>query len=172
MTTSDTPQTGSDNDLVDDENVSPTSYLSYKQKAAYRRQEQWLATFAETNSESAACEAVPCTLRIVQLWKAEDYLGFLARWTAAKKRFTDRIEAHLAYLALNTKPGQNPTPVLAILNAELPEKYRQNVQPTDDHAVTLLAELRKRAKADAEDMRKAEEQRKQADGDRDGGQTG
>jgi hypothetical protein len=127
--------------------ISPSS-LPPRQLKAWKRQEEYLAAYAASNSETAGCNAAGITRRIVRLWRLENYLDFRQREIDAHSRFTDEMESHLAYLAFGTKPGQNVTPVLAILNAELPNKYRPQGPPPDANAAEIASRLRAMAKDD------------------------
>ncbi|MCH8330754.1 MAG: hypothetical protein IH946_05155 [Bacteroidetes bacterium] len=59
----------------------------------------------------------------------------------------DLIEDKLMELGMGLKPGQNVTPLLAKANAEMPEKYRNNVVVTDDRSKEVLDRLSERRRA-------------------------
>lgn len=135
----------------DQDGISPYFSLSPIQKRIWHRQETFLAAYSAANSDSAGLEAAGIVRRTLQLWRQHDTLGFNARYDAAHATFVDRLESKLAELALAIKPGQNPMPLIVALNAERPDKYRPNVQPTDERAQELLAELRKRARQERQE---------------------
>ena len=78
---------------------------------------------------------------VVYQWKKYNYLGFADKLEQAQHEFREYLEdLALKYLE-GTRPGQNPTMLIAMLNASWPEKWRRN-EPGSDDAKEVLAAVR------------------------------
>jgi hypothetical protein len=77
------------------------------------------------------------------LWQKENKLEFGKRLAEADEGFCNMLEGHAVKLALETKAGQNPVLLIALLNANLPDKYRPQSVQIDGKAEETLVTLRK-----------------------------
>ena len=127
---------------------SDLAALGGREKDTYRRQSVWLGAYvASHGSLEQVCGAAKVSIRTYQRWKGEDVHGFAARFEVAHLTKIGWLEDKLVSLIEGLKPGMNPLPLLAALNAEAPDKYRPNAVVTDETARETLRALREAAKA-------------------------
>lgn len=114
-------------------------------KAMAENQERFLQAYAVTGTDRAACQLVSIARRTVNDWKHDDKLGFLARYELAKASFGAFLEGIALDRVMNPQErGRLGSDVLliALLNANLPDKYRREAQSVDDAALKVMALLR------------------------------
>jgi len=114
---------------------------------SWRRQEAVLRGYEALGNLTAACESAGVSRRTAEHWRRVDALGFADRLANAQGGFGDRLEALAWDQVQRMKPGQNPTLLICLLNATLPNKYRPAVQVDPVTARDTLAELRQLAAA-------------------------
>ena len=115
------------------------------QLPSWRRQEAVLRGYEALGNLTAACESAGVSRRTADHWRRVDALGFADRLANAQGGFGDRLEALAWDQVQRMKPGQNPTLLICLLNATLPNKYRPAVQVDPVTARDTLAELRRLA---------------------------
>jgi len=115
------------------------------------RMDVFLKAFAKTGTIYGAINAVSkahdsgggvpkLSRTVVYNWKRENYLGFADRLIEAGHEFREYLESLALDHASALKPGQNPTMILALLNANYSEKWRRNeIQGGDDPRESLAA---------------------------------
>ena len=96
---------------------SPARKRKLRDQNTWARQELFLQAFASLGTTVHACEASKVSQRTVRDWRKSDRLGFLARMDGSAESFADRLEALAIDHCRKLKPGQNPTLLLALLNA-------------------------------------------------------
>lgn len=124
--------------------------LDTTKRAQWHRQEAFLGAYAGRGTITSTAARVGLTKQVVYLWKDDNALKFTERFEDAHNHFTDILEDKAWSLALATKPGQSPLMLIAMLNANLPEKYKHNVVQVDQTAkevMTKLQGLQKQANA-------------------------
>ena len=114
------------------------SALSVPQKTTWDKQERYLVQIRKTRTHSHAAEYAGIHRDTALKWRNNDYLGFVSRLAEAEATFCDMLEGHALDTALATKPGQSPILLITLLNANLPEKYRQATGLSEDTAKQLL----------------------------------
>ena len=112
--------------------------LSTQQQNAWKSQERYLEQMARTRTHSHAAQYAGIHRDTAHKWRQNDYLGFVSRLATAEATFCDMLEGHALDTALATKPGQSPILLITLLNANLPEKYRQATGLSEDTAKQLL----------------------------------
>ena len=108
----------------------------------HARQDAWLAAYTKAGNVSEACRASDVGRTTAYNWIKADVAGFTARYDAAKSEFCESLETKAVEIARNTKAGQNPTVLLTLLAANLPEKYGR-AGAVDPLAGEILSEIRK-----------------------------
>ena len=83
--------------------------------------------------------------RTVELWKRWNKFSFKQRLDSAQLDFNDKLESKLFSIVLSKEMGvgSNQIGLITALNAHKPDKYRPNVQNTDDTAREVMSELRR-----------------------------
>ena len=108
----------------------------------HARQDAWLAAYTKAGNVSEACKASDVGRTTAYNWMKADVAGFAVRYDAAKSEFCESLETKAVEIARNTKAGQNPTVLLTLLAANLPEKYGR-AGAVDPLAGEILSEIRK-----------------------------
>ena len=124
------------------------SSLSFIEKRTVQRQQAFLNSYAIVGEITSAASAAGITRVAVWYWRDADAHGFKRRFEDAVQGYGDSLE-RLAMERLETPAGNRGSDVLliALLNANRPEKYRQNVTITDDRGKEVLNKLSERRKA-------------------------
>jgi hypothetical protein len=119
-------------------NVKDTNIESVKV-----RQDVFLRTYEKLGVITKACEAIGIHRDTVRKWKTHDWYGFRERFFDSHMVFTESLEE----LAINRvkiqKPSDNPTLLIALLNANNPNKYRPQLGNTDEIARDLMVSMKK-----------------------------
>ena len=123
-----------------DSGVPSTSNTLVKQ---WSSQEAFLLAFRGTGTVLQAAAGI-CDRTMVYYWRKNDCQGFNARFEKAQHSFREYLE-QLALHRIKDPTGNRGSDVLllALLNANYPEKYRPNVVVDADAAKAVLAALRK-----------------------------
>ena len=118
--------------------------LSKTPEDKLKRQSLFLNCYREVGTVRGSCEAMGIDESTVYRWRDDD--SFQDKFQLAKRSFADKLEN----LALNRveqqKPSDNPTLLIAMLNANRPDKYRPTAHTTDDvedEAVKTLKDLKR-----------------------------
>lgn len=124
------------------------------EKQTLVRQQAFLAAYAITGTIVSASKAIGITSwETVHRWRSGNVFGFRERMDKAHQAFGDHLE-DIALERINDPTGNRGSDVLlmALLNANRPDKYRPNVIITDDTAKDVLKALgAKRTKRTTED---------------------
>jgi hypothetical protein len=109
---------------------SPTRKRKLRDRDIWARQERFLEAFSSLGTTVHACEASKVSQRTVRDWRKSDRLGFIARMDGSAESFADRLEALAIDHCRRLKPGQNPTLILALLNARRASSTYSQFRPT------------------------------------------
>jgi len=111
------------------------------------RQEAFLAMFPKCGTISGTAKALGITPDSAHSWIKTNHLGFRDRMVEARQRFGEFLEdmalQRVMNPSFNGKIGSDLL-LIALLNANMPAKYRANQPVPDDTAKEILQELRKR----------------------------
>ena len=114
--------------------------LDAYQKGAKDRQDNVLRAYAKCRTKSIAARMAGVGTSTVFGWIKDDYLGFKSRLEEADQAFTGELELLALERVRQQTPGHNPTLLITLLNANLPDKYRPNsVIPSETMTETLQA---------------------------------
>ncbi len=120
--------------------------LSLGKRKTYRKQSKFLRCYSETRSKSVSASYAGISLSSVSNWIRDNYLEFDERFEEADLAFCEGLE-QLALERVRLQDAKsNPVLLIALLNANLPTKYKQSSVPVDETAKGILSELRKLAK--------------------------
>ena len=122
--------------------------LGLKERQAWERQETFLAAYADADSIRKVAPAAQISREAVRIWQPDGVLGFRQGLELAQHNFREMLQDKALEPVKETKPGNNPLLLIALLNAHWPEKYRPNATPTDDTAKKVLERLRTGARKD------------------------
>ena len=107
------------------------------------RQDLFLRMYEKIGVITRTCQSVGLHKDTVRVWKTNDIHGFRQRFLDAHMTFTESLE-ELAYDRVKQqKPSDNPTLLIALLNANHPDKYRPQSGNTDEAARDLMVEMKK-----------------------------
>lgn len=114
-------------------------------------QDAYLAAFALSGEVVKSCRAAGVHHSTYYEWLQADAQGFKARIEEATLSFRESLQSR-AIARIDDPKGNRGSDVLlmSMLNAWWPEKYRQTVIDTSSVAKDVLAELRRRKKAERE----------------------
>ena len=120
--------------------------LSLGKRKTYRKQSKFLRCYSETRSKSVSALYAGISLSSVSNWIRDNYLEFEERYEEADLAFCEGLE-QLALERVRLQDAKsNPVLLIALLNANLPTKYKQSSVPVDETAKGILSEIRKLAK--------------------------
>lgn len=131
--------------------------------AVKARQDLFLKMYEKVGVISRTCNTIGLHMDTVMRWKKDDVLGFRDRFFGAHYVFAESLE-ELAYDRVQKqKPSDNPTLLIALLNANRPEKYRPQVGSSDEVTRDVMMEMRKALKKmrDEEEVIEVEENEKE-----------
>ena len=112
------------------------------QTSVRARQDAFLGVYRQIGNIRASCEASGVGRSTAYHWIKTDVSGFTVRFESAKADFCESLETKAVQIARETKAGQNPTVLLTLMAANMPEKYGK-ATAVDPLAGELLTELRK-----------------------------
>lgn len=112
------------------------------QKETLVRQRAFLAAYATCGTVTAASDTAGIHQFTVRRWRAGDVFGFRDRMEKAHEAYGDHLEDEM-HRRIFDPEGNRGSDILLIfdLKAAKPDKYRENVQPTDDHAKQVWDKL-------------------------------
>ena len=120
--------------------------LSLGKRKTYRKQSKFLKCYSETRSKSVSATYAGVSQSSISNWIRDNYLEFDERFEEADLAFCEGLE-QLALERVRLQDAKsNPVLLIALLNANLPNKYRPTVVMTDETSKSVLSELRKIAK--------------------------
>ena len=120
--------------------------LSLGKRKTYRKQSKFLKCYSETRSKSVSATYAGVSQSSISNWIRDNYLEFEERYEEADLAFCEGLE-QLALERVRLQDAKsNPVLLIALLNANLPNKYRPTVVMTDETSKSVLSELRKIAK--------------------------
>ena len=119
-------------------NVKDTNIESVKV-----RQDVFLRTYEKLGVITKACEAIGIHRDTVRKWKTHDWYGFRERFFDSHMVFTESLEELAIKRVKIQKPSDNPTLLIALLNANHPDKYRPQSGNTDEAARDLMVSMKK-----------------------------
>ena len=120
--------------------------LSLGKRKTYRKQSKFLKCYSETRSKSVSATYAGVSQSSISNWIRDNYLEFEVRYEEADLAFCEGLE-QLALERVRLQDAKsNPVLLIALLNANLPNKYRPTVVMTDETSKSVLSELRKIAK--------------------------
>jgi hypothetical protein len=131
---------------IDSKTEDTYKNLSSSQKRSWRNQDKFLKAYSETRSKTVACSYAGVKYRTVMKWQKENYFGFMDRLEEADLLFCEGLEQLALERVKMQDAKSNPVLLIALLNANLPNKYRPTVVMNDDTAKDVLRELRTMAK--------------------------
>ena len=118
--------------------------------AMIERQGRFLEGYRKRGNVQDGLERAQVARRTYHEWRQFDVEGFRDRLREAYDEFCDSLEAGAHDLALATKPGGNPLMYITLLNANLPEKYRQKGPSENMDARALLEQIKVLAREEKE----------------------
>ncbi len=109
-------------------------------KNTLERQEKFLASFPDYGSVAETCRAVGITAECHRLWLKNDAQGYVERWSLAQEEYGGFLE-HLAHKRVLSPDGKTGSDILliAMLNANKPDKYHRGEQRTPSSPVTVTS---------------------------------
>lgn len=107
-----------------------------------KRQELFLTAYNLIGSIKGACESISLSRLTVQTWNKFDTHGFKDKFENAKYNFRESLQDLAVSRVLAQKVSDNPTLLIALLNAHWPEKYRPQVSDTNEDAKELMKDMR------------------------------
>lgn len=117
-----------------------TSHLTQRQHNTLAHQQAFLEAYADCGNMAGASTASGMSKWSGYRYKDENQFRFKERLLHAHAYYCDRLEGKAHELAMALQPGQNALVLLALLNANLPDKYRPNaVAPSETMTETLRA---------------------------------
>ena len=117
-----------------------TTDLTQNQHNVLAHQQAFLEAYAECGNMAGA--AVSCDMNRGNGYRYRDQnqFRFKERLLEAHAYYCDKLEGKASELAFALEPGQNFMALMALLNANLPDKYRPNsVAPSETLTETLSA---------------------------------
>ena len=118
------------------------SHVTLRQKRSAANQDAFLVAFGKCGTIAEAAEAIGLTRQAHYDWIEADTNSYRERFDAARVAFGDTLE-RLAWSRVSNPTGNRGSDMLvvALLNANLPSKYRPNVTVVDNTAKDLLKRL-------------------------------
>jgi hypothetical protein len=107
-----------------------------------KRQELFLTAYGMIGSIKGACESISLNRETVQSWNRADIHGFRDKFDNAKYNFRESLQDLAVTRVLAQKVSDNPTLLIALLNAHWPEKYRPQVSDSNEDAKELMRDMR------------------------------
>jgi len=122
---------------------TPPPNLSPSDTIRWHEQEAIIAIIPSVGSLTTAATLAGVSWRTAYRWMEHDALGFKARMQDAWRAFGESIQAKaLARIDNPDKNRGSDLLVITLLNAYLPERYKQQLVVTDTSSRYLLVEMR------------------------------
>jgi hypothetical protein len=119
-----------------------SGWYGLRPKRTLSLQDKYLEAWARSGTSRAAHRTSGLNRVTTYKWTLNDVYGFAERLKDGKQELSDELEEIALDLVRQLKPTNSPLLLLALLNANLPEKYRTNIVATDETARDTLRELR------------------------------
>jgi hypothetical protein len=120
-----------------------------EKKTTLERQKEFLIAYAKKGTINGACNESDIHRNTVRHWR-ETNIVFKEEFETARTQFVEQLEgvAHslVFEMAKNKDYKANPTLLLALLNANAPNKYRRFDTGAGDPAKEVMQELRQQLK--------------------------
>lgn len=120
-----------------------------EKKTTLERQKEFLKAYAKKGTIKGACRKSDIHRNTVKYWRDND-LTFREAFEESRTRFVEQLEGYahelVAEMAKNKDYKANPTLLLALLNANAPNKYRRFDSGAGDPAKELMQEFRQQVK--------------------------
>lgn len=145
--TLDFPTGPTDDDLYED--FSPPNdpqTFGTRRRRTLEAQDTFLYELSMRGTVGAACRATNLTLNQHKKWLAHDTQGYRTRVADAEQLFNDRAEDKLVELAFGLKPGQNPAPLIKLLESRMPYKYTKGIGDATEKSIEVTKTLKELAK--------------------------
>ena len=127
-------------ELPEYEPTEPPNSLDTVDKSTWKDQDRFLIAFSKCRQKATAARAVGIGRSTIYWWEGKDHLGFKDRLKEADEVFLNDLENLALDRVRQQQPGHNPTLLITLLNANLPDKYRPNsVAPSETMTETLQA---------------------------------
>ena len=129
--------------------MATKSFIKGKRpESVIARQDAFLKAFTVLGTISHSAKAIGITRQAVQKWLSQDTEGFRERWVEANLDWRDNLEHHAWERVQQQKPDSNPTLLIAMLNANLSDKYRLTTSNASDEQKETMDILRQAAQAE------------------------
>jgi hypothetical protein len=119
-----------------------SGWFGLRPKRTLSLQDKYVSAWSKSGTSRQAHQTSGINRVTTYKWNLNDTYGFTARLSDGKQELSDELEEIALDLVRQLKPTNSPLLLLALLNANLPEKYRTNIVGTDDTAKDTLKELR------------------------------
>ena len=123
------------------------SACNVSEKGIIFRQQAFLAAYAEAGVITSAARATNLSHVTVWRWRQGNVFEFNRRFEDARVRFCDSLETMALERVRAQKPNDSPLLLITLLNANIPEKFRQNTVVVDDRSKEILDKLSEGRKA-------------------------
>ena len=111
------------------------------------RQDLFLESFKSAGSVRASVSNIGMGRRQIYNWLSDDLYGFREKFELAKHEFRELLQDLAVNRVIEQKVSDNPTLLIALLNAHWPEKYRPQTSDIDETAKATMDEMRKSFKS-------------------------
>ena len=121
--------------------------LEKTSEAKIKRQELFLKCVRDVGTIRGACESMGLDESTVYKWRHDDDGNFSDRFAVAKNSFADKLENMAVNRVEQQKPSDNPTLLIALLNANRPEKYRPVaglINEAEDEGLKALKDIKRK----------------------------
>jgi len=105
-------------------------------------QRAFCASFAEHGVPGISAKLAGVSIETIEKWTKGNIEGFKDKYDQAKVDFKESLHRLILERIKLQKPGDNPTLLVNLLAAHIPEMFGRNNNITDSTAVDLMAELK------------------------------
>ena len=120
-----------------------------EKKTTIENQKEFLKAYAKIGTITGACNSIGLARSTLQGWR-DSNLTFREQFETARTQFVELLEGYahelVGEIVKNKDYKSNPTLLLALLNANNPNKYRRFDSQTGDPAKELMQEFRQQVK--------------------------
>ena len=124
-----------------------------EKKPTIEKQKEFLKAYAKIGTITGACTSMGLARSTLQGWR-DNNLTFREQFETARSQFVELLEGYahelVGEMAKNKDYKANPTLLLALLNANNPNKYRRFDSQSGDPAKELMQDFRQQVKEAAE----------------------
>jgi hypothetical protein len=133
-----------------------------QKKTMLEKQKAFLEAYTRKGTIRGACREIDIHRNTVQYWK-ETNLSFRESFETARTQFVELLEGYahelVGEMAKNKDYKSNPTLLLALLNANSPNKYRRFDSQSGDPAKELMQEFRQQVKQATKEKKEEKEEK-------------